>query len=253
LPPDLDVRWDWQYAESSVEQIPEWRREAIDSTINSCVEQILRDQNPGGGWSTGTVLRQQMQSSEPDVTGTAIESLAENADAIVRTALDRGIDSVRSQQLGDGSWTRTEGTQQILCTSAAIRGLMAAGTSTDEDCIAAAINWLVVQQQPSGGWKDSPMQTAWAVLSLVAAGKVDHPSVRRGIQFLLGSQADNGGWDDLQAVRDDADSNHRFRSDLHSVCWPLLALSRFVVAASSTQPADTSEISLRLVAATAGI
>lgn len=253
LPPDIDVRWDWQYAESSVEQIPEWLRETIDGTIASCVEQFLNDQNLDGGWGAGARLRQRMQSSEPDATGAALESLARNVDENVQAALNRGSDFLRSRQLGDGSWARTDGTQQILCTSAALLGLLAAGASADEDCIAAAVNWLVVQQQPSGDWSDSPTQTAWAIFGLVAAGRAEHPSVRRGIQFLLDSQVDNGGWDDPQAVFQDSESNPRFGSDLRSVCWPLLALSRFVVAASSAQPAATGEISLRLVAATAGI
>ena len=253
LPPDIDVRWDWQYAESSVEQIPEWRREGIDSAIVSCVQQFLNDQNPDGGWSAGTGMRKKMQPSEPDITGASLESLARNADENVQAAVNRGSHFLRSQQLGDGSWTRTDDTQQILCTSAAMRGLMSAGASADDDCIAAAVNWLVVQQQPGGGWNGSATQTAWAILGLVAAGRADHPAIRRGIQFLLNSQDDSGGWDDPQATLRDAESNHRFRSDLHSVCWPLLALSRFAVAASSAQPAAADGMSLRLVTVTAEI
>jgi squalene-hopene/tetraprenyl-beta-curcumene cyclase len=129
--------------------------------------------------------------------------------------------------------------------------LLAAGISADDDCIAAAVNWLIVQQHPSGAWKGGAAQTAWAILGLVAAGRSDHPTVRRGIEFLLESQRDNGGWVDKKTVFREPESKHWFRNDLHSTCWPLLALSRFAVAASSARPAAANGVSLRLVAAAA--
>jgi squalene-hopene/tetraprenyl-beta-curcumene cyclase len=248
LPPDIDIRWDWQYADNSAEQIPDGRSEVVDSAIASCVERLRSDQKPDGGWSDVTESHQSM----PDVTGAALESVAECADELGRATLDRGGDFLRSRQRGDGRWEQVDGTQQIQCTSSAIRGLIAAGAAIDEDCIAAAVNWLVTQQL-AGAWKDDPTQTAWAVLGLVAAGRTDQPAVRRGIQFLLDAQDDEGGWGDHPAPLQGAETSHCFRNDLHSACWPLLALSRFVVAASSAQPAAARETSLRLVAATAEI
>jgi squalene-hopene/tetraprenyl-beta-curcumene cyclase len=253
LPPDMDVRWDWQYADNSVEQILDGRNEAIDSAIASCVERLRSGQRLDGGWSNVERSRQSIQSSEPDVTGAALELLAKRADELGRAALRGGGDFLRLCQCGDGHWEKSDGTQQIQCTSSAIRGLSAAGAAIDEDCIAAAVNWLVVHQQPTGGWKDSFIQTAWAILGLVAAGRVDHAAVRRGIQFLLDSQDNEGGWGDRQPVLQNAESSHGLCNDLHSLCWPLLALSRFAVAASSAQPTAADRAPLRLIAATAEI
>jgi squalene-hopene/tetraprenyl-beta-curcumene cyclase len=253
LPPDIDIRWDWQYANNSAEQIPDGRGEVIDSAIASCLERLRSDQQPDGGWSSLKGSHQSLQSSEPDVAGAVLEALAECADELGQAALDRGGNFLRLRQCGDGHWAKSDGTQQIQCTSSAIRGLIAAGAAIDEDCIAAAVNWLVIQQQSTGGWKRSSVQTAWAILGLVAAGRTDHPAVRRGIQFLLDSQDDEGGWGEHQTVLQNSESSHRFRNDLHSVCWPLLALSRFAVAASSSQPAAADRAPLRLVAATAEI
>jgi squalene-hopene/tetraprenyl-beta-curcumene cyclase len=251
LPPDIDVRWDWQYADRTAEQIPEGRREAIETAVALCVARLLDGQNQDGGWGSEAGSRKRTQSSEPVVTGAALESLASCGDAKLQPALNRGRHFLRSQQCGDGSWAKPDGAQPILCTSAAIRGLLAAGASADDDCIAAAANWLVVQQQPSGAWNGSATQSAWALLGLIAAGKANHLAVRRGIEFLLDTQDDDGGWIERQAVLRHPESNHWFRNDLHSVCWPLLALSRFAVAAISAQPAGTDEMSLRLVASAA--
>jgi squalene-hopene/tetraprenyl-beta-curcumene cyclase len=160
---------------------------------------------------------------------------------------------MRSHQRADGSWAHADGSQQILCTSAAIRGLVAAGATTDDDSFAAAANWLVVQQEPTGGWNGSATETAWALLALVAAGKAHHVATRRGIDFLVDFQDDDGGWIDSRFVERDPLVNHWFRNELHGVAWPLLALSKWAVAASSAQPAAADEISLRLVAATSDI
>ncbi len=253
LPPDIDVRWDWQYAAGVSEQISEGRETVIDGTIASCVGRLLDDQNRDGGWSDAADSRRRQRLSEPCATGAALESLAENTDGKIQTALRRGVHFLRSRQLGDGSWAKSDGTQQLLCTSAAIRGLLAAGAITDDDSIAAAANWLVVQQQPSGSWNGSATQTAWAILGLLAAGCADHLAVRRGIKFLLNSQEDNGGWIEQQKALRNPETGNAFRNDLHSVCWPLVAMSRFVVAASSAQSGAANGLSLRLVGAVAEI
>jgi len=254
LPPDIDVRWDWQYADDCAEQIPNGRSEVVDSAIATCVKRLRSGQQPDGGWCNAERSRRSMHSSEPDVTGAALELLAEcsideSADEQRQAAFDRGGDFLRLGQCGDGHWATSDRTRQIQCTFLAIRGLIAAGASIDEDSIAAAANWLVIQQQPTGGWKDSSIQTAWALLGLISAGRADHPAVRRGIQFLLDSQDNKGGWDYHQSMLQKAKPDHGSRSDLHSVCWPLLALSRFAVAASSSQPATADRAPLRLVTA----
>jgi squalene-hopene/tetraprenyl-beta-curcumene cyclase len=253
LPPDLDIRWDWQYADVSNERIHPERREVINHTIAACIERFLTEQNRDGGWADVADSQRREQSSEPDVSGAVVELLAGSSDINAQTAIKRGCRYLRSRQRGDGSWMRTDGTLLILCTSASIRGLLAAGASADDDCIASAVNWLVIEQQPSGGWRDSATQTAWAILGLVAAGKSSHAAVRRGIEFLVDSQDDEGGWIEQRAVLRDPDSNQWLRNELHTTCWPLLALARFAVAASSAQSAVASGISLRLAAVTAEI
>src|SRR4029078_9589026 len=82
LPPDIDVRWDWQYEDDAAEKGFDGPRETIDSAAARCMEQIIKDQNLDGG--------------EPDVTGPVLESLAESADEDVQSALNRGGDLLRS-------------------------------------------------------------------------------------------------------------------------------------------------------------
>jgi len=73
------------------------------------------------------------------------------------------------------------------------------------------VDWLVSIQNEDGGWGEdcdsykldyrgyerapsTASQTAWALLGLMAAGEVDHPSVARGIAYLKETQQEDGLW-----------------------------------------------------------
>jgi squalene-hopene/tetraprenyl-beta-curcumene cyclase len=237
LPPEIDVCWDWRDADFSGDFISDDFHHVNQSEVDSLIVRLT--------------MRQ--KSSQPHVTGILLESLAATANADAQTAIDRISRSLKSRQRADGSWSDSDGTNQILSTSSAIRGLLAAGSSASDDSIAAAANWLCVEQRRDGSWNHSPAETAWAILSLIPAGKVNEPSVRRGIDYLLNEQNDEGGWSDRQPVFRAPVSNQWFRNDLHSSAWSLMALSRFAVAASSSQSPAGGEMSLRLISSAAEI
>ena len=153
---------------------------------------------------------------------------------------------------------------QVQATSWALRGLLSAGVSADDDAIAAGLNWLVVHQHSGGGWSGSTSAdetrardgaaakpTAAALVALVAAGRANHAAARRAVEFLVDAQDDEGRWTDSHFFDRDAVANRWFGNDLHSIAWPLLALSRWAVAAISAQSAAAGEMSLRLVGAAA--
>jgi len=79
--------------------------------------------------------------------------------------------------------------------------------------IRKAAQWLVVRQNADGGWGEScasymlasaagrgestPSQTAWALLALIAAGGAElEVAIRRGLDYLVGSQRSDGTWDE---------------------------------------------------------
>ena len=67
--------------------------------------------------------------------------------------------------------------------------------------IRRAVDWIVDHQNEDGGWGETcgsyvdpalrgigpstASQTAWALLSLLAAGWVDDPATHRGVRYLL--------------------------------------------------------------------
>lgn len=263
LPPDIEICWDWSDDEP-VFADRDYCAERMQQAAASCIEILLRRQNCDGGWGETAASRSRRCKSAPDLTGTILESLRGQDSENVQLARNRAIAYLRASQRADGSWTGGSAMGSIHGTSLAVRGLLSAGVAPDDDAIAAGLNWLIVHQQPSGGWCEQPQgedgfvrqrasasQTAFALLALVAAGKANHRAARRGVDFLLEIQDDDGCWIDGQFMLHDAAPNRWFGNDLHAVAWPLLALSQWVVAAMSAQSAAASEMSLRLVGARA--
>lgn len=269
LPPELEIWWESQFPADDTTQYSEDRLQCLRSDIESALSQLRVRQNRDGGWSATPGPSRRRTTSDLSTTCNVIEAFCNQAHNSVQPLLERGIAYLRTSQHSDGSWSSTDGRQQILYTSQAIRALLAAGALPDDDAIAAAINWLIVEQQAIGGWcetsnerntdeirssskrKTSALQTAWALMALVAAGRANDPVTRRGVGFLLDSQGDDGGWTDREWTSYDPASKRWFSNDLHSIAGPLWALSSWAVAAGSTESEPASQLSLRLMDAVA--
>jgi squalene-hopene/tetraprenyl-beta-curcumene cyclase len=179
-------------------------------------------------------------------------------------AFDSPIAALRSAQAGDGSWTDSTNSGSIEATATAVCRLAAAGGSESHEAMAAGTNWLVVHQQPSGGWGECALtnadaepqacrptasHTAFALVALVAAGKANNLAARRAVQFLIETQEDDGRWKEPHFATHDAATGRWYGNNLYSAAWPLLALSRWAVAATAEQRRAGDSISLRLVVA----
>jgi squalene-hopene/tetraprenyl-beta-curcumene cyclase len=117
------------------------------------------------------------------------------------------------------------------------------GVPHDDPMLVSGANWLLSYQQPSGGWGESPdsyadphlrgqgpttaSQTAWAVLGLLAAGHERHPSVARGIKYLLQEQRDDGTWLETEFTGTGFPQVFYLRYHLYPIYFPLLALSQW--------------------------
>ena len=72
-----------------------------------------------------------------------------------------------------------------------------------------------------------PSQTAWAVLGLMAAGRVDHPAVARGIAWLLKHQKNQGLWDEENYTGGGFPRVFYLRYHGYSKFFPLWAVARY--------------------------
>jgi squalene-hopene/tetraprenyl-beta-curcumene cyclase len=244
LPPDIQLDSDEFRPLTTVGEAA-LRRRALN-LAGRLADQLASHQNHDGGW--GPALG---STSSADVTAIVLETLASRDRARYPRAIDRAIDYLRTQQRADGSWSSATGVRLVHGTSLAVRGLIAAGMTTESEVVAAGVNWLLVNQRSIGGWGESPQhepdctrdevvsgpatasQTAWALLALVAAGRALDGPARRAVQFLLDTQEEDGGWHEPHFVLHDPATRRWYRNELHATAWPLLALSRWAVVAAA--------------------
>jgi squalene-hopene/tetraprenyl-beta-curcumene cyclase len=148
-----------------------------------------------------------------DVTARVVAALARIGRPQDKAALDRAIAYLRDEQEEDGSWFGRWGTNYVYGTWSVLSAFAQAGIVADDPAVRRAVNWLVDRQNVDGGWGESnasyaqphaagvnsvntPHQTAWALLALLAAGEAGTDAVRRGIDYLMRTQQADGLWSD---------------------------------------------------------
>lgn len=128
----------------------------------------------------------------------------------------RTLDFIWKEQEEDGSWYGRWGTNYIYGTWSVLIALQKCGVPNNDPRVRKAVAWLKQHQRQDGGWGESndsyqerknpalrgkfhtsmTCQTAWAVLGLIAAGEANSDAVRRGVDYLLKAQRENGLWQD---------------------------------------------------------
>ncbi|MBW2693853.1 MAG: FAD-dependent monooxygenase [Deltaproteobacteria bacterium] len=130
--------------------------------------------------------------------------------AKIEPAIARAHERLRLAQTTDGSWQGVWGVNFIYGTLFGVRGLIAAGTKSNDSAIRRACHWLRARQRADGGWGEDPagcltgsyiehresqvIQTAWALMTLLEARDPDWGAIVRGSRFLIERQEESGSW-----------------------------------------------------------
>jgi squalene-hopene/tetraprenyl-beta-curcumene cyclase len=180
-----------------------------------------------------------------DVTGRCLSMLAQLGDRPGAAAdFDRAIAYLRETQLADGSWYGRWGMNYIYGTWSVLCALNAAGLDPQSDMVRKAADWLVAIQNPDGGWGEdgtsykldyrgyeaapsTASQTAWALLGLMSAGRTSDPAVRRGVEYLAGTQAADGFWNEPRFTATGFPRVFYLRYHGYRKFFPLWALARY--------------------------
>jgi squalene-hopene/tetraprenyl-beta-curcumene cyclase len=190
--------------------------------------------------------------STADLCGRVLEALGKLGRRVGDPRVDRAVQFVRESQEADGSWFGRWGVNYIYGTWQALTGLAAVGVPSDDPAVVAGAKWLLAHQQSCGGWGESPhsyerpelrgqgevtaSQTAWAVLGLIAAGRADHPAVRRGIRFLVETQNDEGTWSETEFTGTGFPCVFYLRYHYYPIYFPLMALAQWANVRQAFQP-----------------
>jgi len=189
-----------------------------------------------------------------------LEALACLGRRVGNPAVDRAVKYLRATQEADGAWFGRWGVNYIYGTWQVITGLRAVGVPENDPLIVAGVNWLIAHQQSSGGWGESAdsyaephlrgqgattaSQTAWALLGLLAAGRHDHPSVARGVRYLIETQNNDGRWDEPEFTGTGFPRVFYLRYHLYPIYFPLMALAQYARAESAKSPEPRVKIAI---------
>jgi squalene-hopene/tetraprenyl-beta-curcumene cyclase len=180
-----------------------------------------------------------------DVTARCVSMLAQIDETAPKSAaLARAVDYLRRTQMEEGSWYGRWGMNYIYGTWSVLCALNAAGVDPASPELRRAVAWLVRIQNPDGGWGEdgasykldyrgyerapsTASQTAWALLGLMAAGEVDHPAVKRGIDYLARTQGGDGFWNEPRYTATGFPRVFYLRYHGYPKFFPLWALARY--------------------------
>lgn len=162
----------------------------------------------------------------------------------IDAAVKLGVDFIKKNQREDGSWYGSWGVCFTYGTWFGIEGLAAAegADCSNSTHIKKACDYLVSKQQPDGSWGESfescvkmeyvqhedgqIINTAWALLSLMAAKYPDRSIIQKGIDFILSRQEQSGDFPQ-EGISGVFNKNCMESYSAYRNAFPLWALGRY--------------------------
>ena len=231
--------------------------ERYRDAISRATDWVLGMQSANGGWGAFDADNEHyalnhipfadhgalLDPPTSDVTARCLGMLVQLGYDRSHPAVRQAIEFLKREQESDGSWFGRWGTNYVYGTWSVLSALNAAGEDLDQPYIQRAADWLESRQQANGGWGEScesywperrhltcaplPSQTSWAVLALMAAGRVDSDTVRRGIVYLVRTRSDESGWQERLYNAVGFARVFYLRYHGYAKYFPVLALSRY--------------------------
>jgi len=178
-----------------------------------------------------------------DVTARCLSMLAQLGQGD-GPAARAALDWLARAQEPDGSWFGRWGVNYIYGTWSVLCALNAAGIPPDHPLEKRGADWLESIQNPDGGWGEdcdsyaldrtghvpapsTASQTAWALLGLMAAGRVESEAVERGVAWLAEHQEADGLWGQQHYTGGGFPRVFYLRYHGYPKYFPLWALARY--------------------------
>lgn len=231
--------------------------DALDASFKRGMDWLMTFQCKDGGWAafdkdcTKSIMEKvpfadhnaMLDPECADITARILELLGYEGYEVDHPQVEHALDYIRAQQEKDGSWYGRWGVNYIYGTWQVLRGLRALNLDMSQPWLQRAKRWLESVQLEDGGWGErcntyddpvfkgqgpsTPSQTAWAVMGLCAFDDPNLPSLQRGIQYLIDTQAADGSWPEEETTGTGFPKVFYLKYDMYRNTWPLLALATY--------------------------
>jgi squalene-hopene/tetraprenyl-beta-curcumene cyclase len=180
-----------------------------------------------------------------------IEAFTRLGGADLEPARRRALAWVRRSEEGAGAYYGRWGVNYVYGGAAVATAFATTGERQDRERLLRIGEWVRLNQHASGGFGESvlsyhdrahigrgeptPSQTAWALLSLLAAGEsvpdLDPEgslasAAESAVSWLLRNQEEGGGWTDQQFTGTGFPRAFYLRYHLYATIFPVMALGR---------------------------
>jgi squalene-hopene/tetraprenyl-beta-curcumene cyclase len=184
-----------------------------------------------------------LDPSCPDITARVLQMFGELGYRRGAPEIESAIRYLFDNQEPEGCWFGRWGVNYIYGTWQSLTGLAAIGYDMKHPRVQRAVDWLLSKQQACGGWGETcdsyfdrdlmgkgavtPSQTAWALLGLMHAGLAESSAVRRGIQYLVDTQAPSGDWEENHFTGTGFPKVFYLKYHYYRLYFPIIALSKY--------------------------
>lgn len=178
-----------------------------------------------------------------DVTAHVLECFGAFGYDEAWSVIQRAVQYLKREQRPDGSWFGRWGVNYIYGIGAVVPALKSIGVDVREPWVQKSLDWLVEHQNEDGGWGEdcrsyddphlagrgvsTPSQTAWALMAMIAGGRVESDAVLRGVQYLHDSQRSDGGWDEEVYTGTGFPRDFYLAYTMYRDIFPVWALGRY--------------------------
>ncbi|ODS31553.1 MAG: squalene-hopene cyclase [Candidatus Scalindua rubra] len=184
-----------------------------------------------------------LDPSTSDLTARVLDLMGKLGYDLSFPPAKRAYGFLMKEQEKDGSWFGRWGTNYVYGTWSVLSGLYSIKEDMTKDYVKKAASWLKNVQNGDGGWgetcksywdtslsaigKSTASQTSWAVLGLLCTEERDSESVRKGIEYLIMNQKEDGTWDEEEFTGTGFPKVFYLRYHMYRSYFPLLALSKY--------------------------